>query len=106
MLLSNFIAAAIVTAFLLLLMYLPRRQRSAIKEHEAHRIYLEILHNIEAADYPNDFFWIEKQIEQWESYYMELIDRDNHIRMFNDMSIKSQHKERRLLTNLGIKQLN
>ena len=97
----------VIIALVALIFYtlLPRRKKEKHKKM-AQSTYYEILQNIEEANYPGDFFWIEQQINNFESYFMELIDRDTHIRYYNDMKLKAERKERKLLTSLGMKQFN
>jgi hypothetical protein len=99
------IAALSLAAFVYLL---PKAVRQKKQEHYriAQSTYYELLNAIERCDYPNDLFWIERQIAEFESYFMELIDRDTHIKYYNDLVMKAGRKERELLTRLGMRQLN
>lgn len=98
----------IITTFTLglFLWLLPARKKKQYHQRIAQSTYYELIDAINKADYPNDMFWIERQINEFESYFMELIDRDTHIKYYNDLALRAGRKERELLTRLGMKQLN
>jgi hypothetical protein len=95
---------AVITA--IFLAFMPKQRRKQYHQRIAQSTYYELIDAINKCEYPNDLFWIERQIAEFESYFMELIDRDTHIRYYNDLTIKASKKERELLTRLGVKQLN
>ena len=97
------IAALILAAFVSIL---PKRKKKVYHQRIAQSTYYELIDAINKAEYPNDLFWIERQINEFESYFMELIDRDTHIRYYNDLALRAGRKERELLTRLVMKQLN
>ena len=98
----------LITTFALglFLSLVPKRKKKLVHLRMATSTYHELLEAIANCEYTNELFFIERQINDFESYFMELIDRDTHIRYYNDLVIKANRKERELLTRLGMKQLN